>query len=191
MGNLRIPFEENSFYHIYNHGNGDEDIFRTHNNYDFFLKKYVKHIVPICETYAYCLLPNHFHFLVQIKEAQEIKKELKEVDQVVNQAFSNLFNSYTKSFNTLYNRRGSLFLDNFKRNKVENEDYLTKLIHYIHYNPIKHGFTKTPQEWKFSSYRACLSSDKTYLERDKVLRWFGGLVEFIKFHQWNPEDDYI
>ena len=191
MGNLRIPFEENSFYHIYNHGNGIENIFITDNNYNFFLKKYVKYIVPIAETYTYCLLPNHFHFLVRIKDAIDLKMGNEDVDHVVTQAFSNLFNSYTKSFNSYHNRMGSLFLDNFKRNKVEEIDYLTKLIHYIHHNPVKHKLTGSPDGWKYSSYQACLSDRPSYVERDKVLRWFGGLDEFIKFHQWNPADDFI
>ena len=64
--------EPDHFYHIYNHANGIENLFRTEDNYHYFLKKYHQHISPIAETWAYCLMPNHFHFLVRIKEEKDL-----------------------------------------------------------------------------------------------------------------------
>jgi len=68
MGNNREPFEPYNIYHVYNHGNAEDLIFREDTNYDFFLKKYGKYIPEIAETYAYCLMPNHFHVMVWIKK---------------------------------------------------------------------------------------------------------------------------
>ncbi|HEX4372500.1 MAG TPA: hypothetical protein VHZ50_04255, partial [Puia sp.] len=61
-----------SYYHIFNHANGDENIFREEENYRFFLEKYVLYIHPVAETLAYCLMPNHFHMLVKIKTEQQL-----------------------------------------------------------------------------------------------------------------------
>lgn len=55
------------FFHIYNRGNNREDLFREERNYALFLRLYAFHIAPIADTYAYCLLKNHFHFLVRVK----------------------------------------------------------------------------------------------------------------------------
>ena len=61
-----------TYYHIYNHANGDDNLFREEKNYSFFLEKYHQHIDPIAETIAWCLMPNHFHLLVKIKTEQEV-----------------------------------------------------------------------------------------------------------------------
>ena len=67
----RIPLEYGKYYHIYNRGNNRENIFFEDRNYHYFLKLYAKHVEPVADTYAYCLLYNHFHFLVRIKTVEE------------------------------------------------------------------------------------------------------------------------
>lgn len=157
----------NTYYHIYNHANGDDNLFREGKNYPFFLKKYHHHIDPIADTMAWCLMPNHFHLLVRIKGERDLKrdfpkfrtlenlnneeKELK-LSHLLSKQFANFFSSYSQSFNKVYKRRGSLFLKNFKRKVITSEKYLFNLILYIHLNPVKHGFTKKPEDWDWSSY---------------------------------------
>ena len=62
--------EQGSFYHIYNRGNNKQDIFFEEKNYDLFLKNFDKYLSSFVDVYAYCLMPNHFHFLIKIKEFQ-------------------------------------------------------------------------------------------------------------------------
>jgi hypothetical protein len=75
------PLLYDTYYHIYNRGTNGENIFVQERNYEYFLKLYEKHIVPIADTFAYCLLRNHFHSAVRIKSEEEIlpviKKTLK------------------------------------------------------------------------------------------------------------------
>ena len=59
------PLRFGCYYHIYNRGNNRENLFIERRNYPYFLKLYAKHIQPVAETYAYCLLPNHFHFAIR------------------------------------------------------------------------------------------------------------------------------
>lgn len=98
------------YYHIYNRGNNREDLFRTAGNYQHFLHLYEKYIVPVAETYAWVLMKNHFHLLVKIKEVKEIRlDDLPTPARVLNPGrdklkqshlyFSDLFNSYTQSYN--------------------------------------------------------------------------------------------
>ena len=63
----------NISYHIFNHANGFENVFREDENFRFFLEKYRLFISPIAETYAYCLLPNHFHFVIRIRRWEVIE----------------------------------------------------------------------------------------------------------------------
>jgi len=67
-----IPLQPGQYYHLYNRGNNRENIFREERNYTYFLRLYAKHIEPVAETYAYCLLRNHFHVLVKIRDAEHL-----------------------------------------------------------------------------------------------------------------------
>jgi len=200
MGNKREPFEPGCFFHVYNHGNGDDNIFRQDKNYAYFLKKYGEYIEPVAETYAWCLMPNHFHFAIRIKDEKELAQTRKVfgnlagldgpsgLDKLISRKFGNFLNAYVKAFNKMYNRRGSLFLDNLKRKKVENKDYMIKLIHYIHYNPVHHGFVKNITDWEYSSYHAFQTPVKeTHLKRETVLEWFGEVRTFEKIHRLKPK----
>lgn len=68
------PLQHGVTYHIFARGNNRENIFIGADNYRYFMDKYAEHIVPIADTYAYCLLKNHFHLLVRIKLEDELPK---------------------------------------------------------------------------------------------------------------------
>ena len=74
-----IPLLPDTYYHIYNRGINGETIFKQERNYSYFLHKYNKYISPIADTFAYCLLKNHFHFLIRIKSESEILETLNPV----------------------------------------------------------------------------------------------------------------
>jgi hypothetical protein len=91
-------------------------------------------------------------------------------------------NSYSKSYNKVFDRHGGLFQRKFKRKEIDSEGYLTAVIKYIHRNPQNHGLIQDFKKWKYSSYGTFLSKNITQLETDWVLDWFGGLEEFEKIH---------
>jgi len=167
-----------------------ENLFNDHDNYIFFLSKFDKHVSPIAKTFCYCLMPNHFHILIQIRTENVIRELAKNKEEdfdfrkFIMQQFSNLLNSYAKAFNKRNNRRGALFVDYTKRIEIKEETYFSKLINYIHQNPVHHQFCKSAIEWNYSSYNSNLSINKnSKLERNTVLDWFGGIEEFIDFHK--------
>jgi putative transposase len=178
-------------YHIYNRANGSENLFIEERNYDFFLKRWAYYISPIADTYAWCLMPNHFHFLVKIKEEDLVIKNLqgfakqKAVQNLegflakeISQQFSNLFNSYTKSFNKVYNRKGSLFIPRFKHKEIKTEDYLKQVLLYIHNNPVHHSFTSNALDWKYSSIHSYLKNSNENTK--ELIGFFGSTEEYIK-----------
>ena len=183
-------FEPGNFYHVYSHGNAEDNIYREEENYCYFLKRYAHYITPVARTFAFCLMPNHFHFLVQIREAEELSpffeskgKKGKDLSILISRQFSNLLNAYTKAFNKKYNRRGKLFLKSLKRKPVKNEKYFLRLIWYIHSNPVLHGFVEEIQQWPHSSYQIILSQKKTKIEREELLRRFRNRINFRAFHE--------
>ena len=177
------------FYHIFNKANGTDKLFVADSDYVFFLKKLKRFLLPWINVWAYCLIPNHFHLLISVKEPEEISilfKNIKVPDIYgLSKAFSNFFNSYTKSYNKVHNRKGKLFLLPYKRKLIIDNSYLSYLICYIHRNPIHHGLTDNYTTWKYSSFNAVLSNKQTNIDRENVLSLFGSLNGFIDFHQQN------
>jgi REP element-mobilizing transposase RayT len=183
-----IPLHPGVYYHIYNRGNNREDLFKKHENYSYFMDLYAKYIPPVAETYAYCLLRNHFHFLVRIKDEQDWQscEDWQSLPQA-SQAFSNLFSTYTKAINKAYQRTGSLFEKPFKRIPITEDAKFIHLIAYIHYNPQLHGFVDDFRSWSYSSYNTLLSAKSTNLATAEVLDWFGGMDGFRAAHQEPPD----
>ncbi len=171
-------FEIGQYYHIYNRGNNKENIFIEERNYTYFLKKMKEYLIPIADIYAYCLLKNHFHIILKIKDKDQISEKFQEK---IHLPFSNFFNSYSKSINKSYERTGSLFQEHLQRNHILDEDYLKQVIVYVHLNPIKHKFAKIFENYLQSSYKSYLSNKETSLDRDFILDLFGGIENF-KFH---------
>jgi len=186
-----VPGEK---YHLYNHANGKENVFTEQKNYDFFLKKLAHHILPVCKLFSYCMMPNHFHLVLQVREEEALRKlwqkrsdlpqlSQKQIELKISKSFANLFSSYTQAYNKIYNRMGSMFIPSMKIVSIEDDAHFCKAVHYTHSNPVHHGFIKKMEDWPNSSYRIFLSKSSTKLERDLVLETFGGLDTFIKYHE--------
>jgi REP element-mobilizing transposase RayT len=197
----QLNMEPGQAYHIYNHANGRENLFVEERNYSFFLGRLAEYLLPVCRLYAYCLMKNHFHLFARIRFEDELKRlwnrpqaqlqlNAKELILKTSKAFSNLFSSYTQSFNKLYKRMGSLFIPSMKCEHVEGDESFKRVVHYIHANPVHHGFVPRMGLWRHSSYNILLGNQKTILEREYVLNAFGGLDKFIEYHS-KPIDKRI
>lgn len=186
------PLLFDTYYHIYNRGTNRENIFIEERNYPHFLKLYAHHIGSVAETFAYCLMRNHFHVLVKIKPEQTIRAALesseKPLEPYPSQKLSDFFNAYAKSINRAYGRTGSLFQHPFGRVPITSHRHFWTVIAYIHQNPQKHKFVPDFRQWKWSSYGTMLSDKPTQLNRTAVLDWFGGPQRYVELHaQWFSE----
>ncbi len=201
-----IPLEPGQTYHIFNHANGFENLFKNDGNYIYFLNKYNKHISPIADTLAYCLMPNHLHLLVRIKPVSELpffgenspgnhlnpeNQEFSNCSLKISKAFGSLFSAYAQAFNKQQKRRGSLFVPNFKRKWVHDDWYFGTLIRYIHQNPVEAGFVRHIAEWPHSSFNSILSDKPTRLCRDQIIAFYGGKPGFIEAHGLHVEDKFL
>lgn len=194
MPDYFIPLLPDRIYHVFSRANGSEKMFLNEDNYRFFLGKFKTHISPVADTFAYNLLPNHFHFLIRIKSLEEIKFHFSEkkqsknfdieiVPEFIMERFGNLLNSYTKSFNRRNKRKGSLFMDTMKRVEILNDSDFASEVFYIHKNAVHHQYVKSIDKWLWSSYHSLTSNSSTILKREELLDFFGGREAFIKFHQ--------
>jgi len=197
--------EPSKTYHIYTHANGYENLFQNEANFRYFLKRYEDYIPAVADTLAYCLMPNHLHLLVRIKSEVALKEVFKDklksdptglaiedkqdlsglegLERLTIQQFSHLFNAYTKAYNKFNKkRRGALFTRAFKRIEITSDSYFTNIVHYIHHNPVHHGFVKNLADWPWSSYHDFLLPELTPVQQE-VINWFGNRQQFMLFHQ--------
>jgi REP element-mobilizing transposase RayT len=194
MTDYYIPLVPDGTYHILSRAVGNEKLFLYDANYEFFLEKYKQHILPIADTFAFCLLPNHFHFLLQIKPLADLSEYFKQkkcknsidldrLPDFIMQSFSNLLNSYAKSFNKVYQRKGALFMNSLRRVEIAKDCQFGSTIFYIHKNPVHHGYADSVSSWRWSSYNILIGNAETILKRTEVLHWFGHVSAFRKFHE--------
>lgn len=187
------PLQPEGIYHIFNHANGSEKLFRNEENYRYFLKKMEEHLLPVFDIYTYSLLPNHFHIVVRAGVEARITVEFErkkgrrpenegELSRFLMERVSNWLNSYAKAYNKYYNRMGSLFMST-KRSVVKIESDFTNFIVYVHRNAVHHGLAQQIGTWEFDAYPIILSSEPTYLLRDELFEWFGSREVFVKVHE--------
>ncbi len=144
---MDATFEAGKYYHLYNHAIGGESLFRQEENYSYFLKRYASFVPPVADTFAYCLMPNHFHVLIRIREEKDLKhhyEHLREAKQQQPQVideegnldvhlfvmlqFKHFLNGYTQAINKRFQRKGGLFLHFLRRKEVSDFDYFTRLV---------------------------------------------------------------
>lgn len=140
-----------NIYHIYNRGNDKQLIFHIRENYLYFLNKIRKHMRPYIDIFAYCLMPNHFHFLVYT--SGNFNKD------IFSKEYKILLSSYTRALNNQRNKTGSLFQQNsrarcltYVSDKKNDFDYGLLCFNYIHQNPIKARLVSKIENWEFSSF---------------------------------------
>ena len=157
-----MQFQTGHLYHVYNQGNNRRPIFFSQANYIFFLKKMRELVLPNVRFLAWCLMPNHYHWMILIPESADN----------LNQAIGKLQSSYTAAINKQEQTSGSLFRQHFQAECITafqglrpsfigNKILITPLekaypqvcFDYIHNNPVAANIVKAPQDWEFSSFR--------------------------------------
>lgn len=203
------PLVNGEFYHIYNRGSEKRSIYQQSRDYKRFQQTFYYYQFPgpkprfsnftktdlfktsfnsgIVEIICYCLMPNHFHFLI---------KQLK--DGGISIFMSQLSNSYTKYFNTKYRRVGPLLQGAFKAVIIESTEQLIHVSRYIHLNPVVSDLTKKPEDYPWSSYLEYTQTNSLFCNPTEILNLFpsrekykefvedqidyGTTLEFIKHH---------
>ncbi len=179
-----IPLERGNYYHLFTRGINSENIFKREENYTYFLNKWIQNVTPVADTLAYCLLKNHFHFLIQIKEAEYkiIGKDGIEYVADPTKQLSHMLNGYAQGFNKVYKRTGGLFENPFRRKLIDNQVYMREVIAYIHFNPQHHDFINDFKIYEHSSYQKIISTSPSFINKDEAIKPFGSIEKFILFH---------
>jgi REP-associated tyrosine transposase len=151
-------------YHVITRGNNRRKIFRSHDDYLKFtgLVQQQKSKLPFY-LYAYCLMPNHVHLLIEMQ------------GDPVSRIMQRVLTSYSQYHNRKYKKIGHLFQGRYKSILCQTDRYLGELVRYIHLNPVRAKMVKRPEDFEYSGHRAYLGLDTSGLvDTEPVLRHFGG-----------------
>ena len=186
------PLLEDTYYHIYNRGNNGDNLFYRPENYVYFLRLFDYYLTTYLETYAFCLLPNHFHLLIRTRNFDTLPEAAKRIqhgsqvletpETLFSEQFRRFFIAYAKAIKKQEDRTGSLFEKNFRRKAVTSDKYFTNLVAYIHRNPQLHGIWPDFQSYPYSSYERMLLPKQTNLKKQEVLEWFGSENNYRFIH---------
>ena len=141
MPKRKVHLLSGHYYHIYNNAVTDNKLFSEEKNYHFFLTKIKKYLLDCVDVLAYCLMPNHYHLIIQLKTIE------------LSKAMQQLALSYSASYNKEYQRAGHLFQGRYQLKQIDDQTYLSHLSRYIHLNPSSAGLVRKPEAWQYSSYR--------------------------------------
>lgn len=158
-------FSPNNIYHVYNQGNNRQTIFLQRQDYLIFLSLYKRLFSPVASTIAWCLMPNHFHFMIYADERcdTKIKQGGIYLDPIAN-GVRKLLSGYARIFNSQYRQTGSVFRQKTKAKCLSAieikpyssylvQDYYVNCFHYIHQNPLVAKLTARLEDWEFPSFQ--------------------------------------
>ncbi|MFH1524159.1 MAG: transposase [Chloroflexota bacterium] len=165
-------FAPSQYYHVYNRGTGRGNIFFNPGNYEYLVQLVKRYIQPCgISVIAYCLMPNHYHFLLR----QETEIPLSKFINVT-------FNANVQAVNKQQDRSGTLFEGRYRLAIVDNWGYLVHICRYIHFNPVKAGLVNKPEEWPYSNYADWIGlRHGTLKDDDFILDHFSSADDYIQF----------
>ena len=160
---LRLEFP-GAVYHVTSRGDRQEDIYGG----DDDRKAFLDILGEVCERYnwvcyAYCLMSNHYHLIIETPDAN-LSKGMRQLNGV-----------YTQLFNRSYSRVGHVFQGRYKAIHVDRDNYLLELLRYVVLNPVRARMVRSAANWPWSSYRSTCGEGEqpTWLETEWTLSAFG------------------
>ena len=167
-------------YHVIVRGNQRQKTFLGDSDYQAYLERlgrYRKRLGVI--VYAYCLMPNHVHLLVETG-SQPLSRFMQGVQQ-----------SYTQYFNRKHRKVGHLFQGRYKAIVCDRDEYLLSLIRYIHQNPVRAKMVRKIDEYRYSGHREYAEGRVSeVLEPRRVLDMIGGRAGYRRFVQEGLEEGH-
>ena len=196
------PFYPEHAYHVFNRTNNKELLFHSDENCRHFLEEYHNRLDYLLETYAWGLLPNHFHLEVKMRPEEYSKEWLYRIpkkdrtltenqyligelpyDTLAHRALRRFFQSYAMTKNNERKRSGNLFTRPFRCTEIKDDDYFKQVMLYIHTNPIKHGIIRDLNDYTWTSWHDYKTNTIPPHIRNEVYKLFGNKQAFIAAHE--------
>jgi REP element-mobilizing transposase RayT len=178
MARPHRPLAAGLIYHVTARGNTKAPLFLSVADYEVFLSGLaVAGRLDALLCHAYCLMPNHYHLLVETPRGN------------LDDAMQRLNGTYAMRFNRHHERTGHVFQGRYGSKLITDDSYALTVVHYIATNPVQAGLCTSPEEWPWSSHAATagLAPPQPFLT-SRVVGWFGSREEYRRFIAAGPAD---
>jgi putative transposase len=168
------------YFHVYNRGVRRAQIFDSRLNYDYLVNKLQSALTDAgVNTICLCLMPNHFHFLLEQTRLDGISRLMQQV-----------CHSYAKALNSQRRQTGHVFESKYKIKLIDSTSYLTWLSRYIHRNPKVAGLVRDCIEWEYSSFLDFVGLGKHgFICPDVVLSQFASSDDYRRYVEDDAEKE--
>ena len=158
-------------YHVLNRGNRKQTVFHKEKDYNEFLElmKKAKEKFPI-KIFAFCLMPNHYHFALMPLQADHLSKWIHW-----------LLTVHAGRYHFHYQTSGHIWQNRFKNILVQDDYHFSTVLKYIERNPVRAGFVNSPCDWPWSSYKESLGEKLNGLLDERPIKLQTGWEEFVNF----------
>lgn len=202
---LKAPFIPDKHYHVVFKSIDGILLFKEEADYAVFLERFYQFTNIVFDTWAYCLLNNHAHFIIKVKPLDIVIKNIRETaadkqtaamkrlltsnnnpsifDEVMERQVNSFMVSFANYTKNKHQHHGGLFQKPFKRMAIDTDTYLQQAIIYVHANAVKHQLCKDYAKYRYSSYTCFTESSGNYYVTGELLSFFGGMAKFIELHE--------
>ncbi|MEP6726634.1 MAG: hypothetical protein ABJC98_12485 [Bacteroidota bacterium] len=201
----KAPFYANQYYHLLFKSNDGLFLFRNDKDRICFLEKFSQFTQSIFNHQAYCMLDNHVHFIISVKDNSLLQQAIAGMNDgkktvamkrflsepanelftggLIERQINSFMVSYANIYNKTYRRNGGLFQSPFRRSTINGDAHLQQAIIYVHANAQKHGLIKDYRDYPYSSYNEMLSGKSLFVDVSGIINFFGGNKKFIELHE--------
>ncbi|TDB57358.1 hypothetical protein [Arundinibacter roseus] len=188
----KYTFQPQAYYHISRRVAENAVLFREHDDYIHFLFLYCRQVQPIARTFAYCLLPDSFHLLIQFRDIAALNRHLEktgEAPDLLEESCCNYLENQLDAFVENYEKSipaheyvsaAERLTAEWRCEEIADAVLAAQFVHLLHLFPAYHLQIQPDTFWPYSSLHSLKSDRHTFVERDIVHRWFGGREAFIR-----------
>lgn len=168
------------YYHVIMRGNNKDYIFKRNTDKAYFMEYLLKlQDEGLISVAGWCLMDNHVHLIVRA-----------EPDHLTT-VFKRLNIKYAMMYHREYKTVGHVFQDRFMSEPIETDEYMMLVTRYIHQNPVKAKMVKSPEEYKWSSYKSYIKDDL-----NETMKFVKSLFNnndrgFKEYHQEEDDEEYL
>jgi len=179
----KAHYSYGNFYHVFNRASGKQLLYKEVQNYYYFLNRLHFYLGDYVYIHARCLIPNHFHLLIEIKEEEDMPSLPKNPDihEIITKKFKNFFLSYSMSYKIMFNQSSNVFAQKYKHSRLYTDADIRQILLYIHRNP-KHHNLGDWQNYRWSSYNEILYANSKSKKAMLILDLFEGREGYKKAH---------
>ncbi len=182
MSRIKQLFEPNKYFHIYQKAENGYNLFPSEEAQEIFFNALHKIINPYAKLMGYCLLPDHYHLLIKVKDEIYQRRGFPGISQLLTLSLRKFIRNYNLWLDREFGIKKKLLRSLPQIVQIQGEEKFKEILAGIHLNPLYHKLTTNPLNYIWSSYQSIINKSSQNLNFEDVIKHYGNAIEFKEFH---------